>query len=140
MVEQVRIEIIGTANFQSVHAEINKLQASLAKVASQNIGSTFTKNTETQLKNAETSFLRTVNSMQSLRTETVRLSDATDHLTSKLVKGHFSAAQYFDVAEINVKTISKYYPFPEIEYLDTGSVSKGIISDFAANAISDGDR
>ena len=42
-----------------------------------------------------------------------------------------------DVAEINVKTISKNYPFPEIEYLDTGSVSKGIISDFQTYQLAD---
>jgi type I restriction enzyme S subunit len=35
-----------------------------------------------------------------------------------------------DVADINPETISKKYPFYEIEYLDTGSITKGIISEF----------
>lgn len=35
-----------------------------------------------------------------------------------------------DVAKINNKTISKNYTFSEIEYLDTGSITNGIISEF----------
>ena len=35
-----------------------------------------------------------------------------------------------DVAYINPENISLNYPFKEIEYLDTGSITKGVISEF----------
>ena len=42
-----------------------------------------------------------------------------------------------DVVKINSKTISKNYPFAEIEYLDTGSITGGIISEFQAYKLAD---
>lgn len=42
-----------------------------------------------------------------------------------------------DVAKINQKTISKNYPFPEIEYLDTGSITAGMVSEFQTYKIAD---
>ena len=35
-----------------------------------------------------------------------------------------------DIADINSDGISKDYPFEEIEYLDTGSITQGKIEDF----------
>lgn len=42
-----------------------------------------------------------------------------------------------DVADINSKTISKNYSFTEIEYLDTGSITEGVISGFQAYKLAD---
>ncbi len=40
-----------------------------------------------------------------------------------------------DVAEINSRTITKKYPFNEIEYLDTGSITNGTIEEFKPCAL-----
>lgn len=42
-----------------------------------------------------------------------------------------------DVAKINLKTVSKNYPFDEIEYLDTGSITEGKISGFQTFKLAD---
>lgn len=43
---------------------------------------------------------------------------------------NWSVVKVSDVAEINNKSISADYPFAEIKYLDTGSITKGVISNF----------
>ncbi|WP_276501761.1 restriction endonuclease subunit S [Terrimonas pollutisoli] len=42
-----------------------------------------------------------------------------------------------DVADINSKNISNGYPYSEIEYLDTGSITQGVISGFQMYNLSD---
>lgn len=42
-----------------------------------------------------------------------------------------------DVAEINSKSISKSFPYSEIEYLDTGSITDGVVSSFQTVLLAD---
>jgi TP901 family phage tail tape measure protein len=97
MAERINIEIVGSANFKPVYAEVDRLRASMATLSKQTIGTGFTSDTISKLKQAENGFLSTINSLRNFNVETVKLSTATDHLTEKLVRGKFSASEYFSM-------------------------------------------
>jgi TP901 family phage tail tape measure protein len=97
MVERIQFQIQGTANFAPVYAQIDKLKTSLTGLSKINIGTGFNQQTLAGLKNAETSFLKTVSSVQGLDVETVKLSTATDHLTYRLSRAKLTTEEYFNI-------------------------------------------
>lgn len=55
----------------------------------------------------------------------------------KEVKEEWETAKLSDYAFINQRSIDKNYSFQEIEYLDTGSITEGIIECFQKFNLSD---
>ncbi|MBN1185690.1 MAG: restriction endonuclease subunit S [Bacteroidales bacterium] len=53
------------------------------------------------------------------------------------VEESWKAVRIGDVADINCKTLSRNYPYSEIEYLDTGSIKEGIITGFQTYKLND---
>ena len=97
MSQRIEFEVVGNANFASIYTQLDKLRISIANLNSQSIGAGFTKELEAGLKSAEGSFLTTVNSLRGMQVETVKVSDATAHLTEQFVKSRLSTSQYFDI-------------------------------------------
>ena len=97
MNQRIDFEVVGNANFAAIYAQLEKLKVSIANVNNQSIGAGFTKELQAGLKNAESSFLTTVSSLRNMQVETVKVSDATAHLTEQFVKSRLSTSQYFDI-------------------------------------------
>ena len=110
MVEQIPFVVTGKADFAPVYAQIEALRLKMIQLSNQTVGTGFSKEALAGMANAEASFLKTVKSTQALQLETVKLSSATDHLTSQLVKGKFASSDYFKMWKSGAQGVQ-----PELE-------------------------
>ena len=110
MVEQIPFVVTGKADFAPVYAQIEALRLKMIQLSNQTVGTGFSKEALAGMANAEASFLKTIKSTQALQLETVKLSSATDHLTSQLVKGKFASSDYFKMWKSGAQGVQ-----PELE-------------------------
>ena len=97
MTQNINLNIVGTANFSPVFAEITKLKTAMTSLQNQQIGKGFNTQLSSQLKSYEQDFLKAAESTKRFQVEQVKLADATDHLTTKLSRGQFSLGEYYSM-------------------------------------------
>ena len=97
MTQNINLNIVGTANFTPVYAEIGKLKTAMAGLQNTQIGKGFNAQLNAQLKSYEQDFLKVIESTKGFNVEQVKLADATDHLTTKLSRGQFNLGQYYSM-------------------------------------------
>ena len=97
MTQNINLNIVGTANFTPVYAEIGKLKTVMTGLQNTQIGKGFNAQLNTQLRSYEQDFLKVIESTKGFNVEQVKLADATDHLTTKLSRGQFNLGEYYSM-------------------------------------------